>query len=116
MSNHLQGQAFNIWVLLIQGDEPRTVQAAGILLKQGICKLTMLGDSKKIKELAEEFHVDLSLATLIDPSKSENLEKYAQLLYESRKHKVHMISLYSTCTTLHNIFCMTIRWDDMRLT
>jgi phosphotransacetylase len=77
--------------LFIQGDEPRTVQAAGILLKQGVCKLTMLGDLKKIKDLAAEFHVDLSLAKLIDPSKSENLEKYAQLLHESRKQKVQIL-------------------------
>lgn len=74
-------------IVLPEGDEPRTVQAAGILLSQGVCRLTMLGDLKKIEELAKEFQVDLSLARLINPAQSENLTKYSQVLYEARKHK-----------------------------
>lgn len=74
-------------IVLPEGDEPRTVQAAGILLKHGVCNLTMLGDGKKIEELAKEFQVDLSRARLITPSQSGNLAKYAEMLYEARKHK-----------------------------
>ncbi|KAI5062678.1 hypothetical protein GOP47_0023217 [Adiantum capillus-veneris] len=74
-------------IVLPEGDEPRTVQAAGILLRHGVCKLTMLGERKKIEELAKEYKVDLSRARLVEPSQSENLLKYSQYLYEARKHK-----------------------------
>lgn len=40
-----------------------------------------------MEDLAKEFQVDLSHAQLIVPSQSELLEKYAQNLYEARKHK-----------------------------
>lgn len=74
-------------IVLPEGDEPRTVQAAGILLRHGVCKLTMLGEVKKIKELATELQVDLSRAQLVEPSQSDHLSEYASYLYEARKHK-----------------------------
>ncbi|KAH7424118.1 hypothetical protein KP509_12G090800 [Ceratopteris richardii] len=74
-------------IVLPEGDEPRTVRAASILLRNGVCKLTMLGDVKKIEDLARELQVDLAGAQLVDPSDSEYLSKYSKYLYEARKHK-----------------------------
>lgn len=54
----------------------------------------MLGDLKKIEDLSKEFQVDLSHAQLVDPSQSDNLTKYSEILYEARKHKVQICFSY----------------------
>ena len=39
-------------IVLPEGDEPRTVQAAVKITEQGLAKLTLLGNPEKIKEVA----------------------------------------------------------------
>ena len=39
-------------IVLPEGDEPRTVKAASIIVEQGLAKLTLLGNPEKIKEVA----------------------------------------------------------------
>ncbi len=70
-------------IVLPEGAEERTVKAAAILLKEGICDLILLGDEEKIRAWGE----DLSGATIIDPKKSDKLQDYADTLYELRKAK-----------------------------
>ena len=36
-------------IVLPEGDEPRTVKAAFIIVEQGLAKLTLLGNPEKIK-------------------------------------------------------------------
>lgn len=67
-------------IVLPEGAEERTVKAAAILLKEGICDLILLGDEEKIRAWGE----DLSGATIIDPKKSDKLQEYADTLYELR--------------------------------
>ncbi len=70
-------------IVLPEGAEERTVKAAAILLKEGICDVILLGDEEKIKAYGE----DLTGATIIDPKKAANLQEYADTLYELRKAK-----------------------------
>ncbi|MDR2514568.1 MAG: phosphate acetyltransferase [Christensenellaceae bacterium] len=70
-------------IVLPEGSEPRTLQAAEILLKEGICELILLGDEEAIKGSGAK----LDGATIIDPRTSGKLEEYAQELYELRKSK-----------------------------
>ena len=39
-------------IVLAEGTEPRTVEAAGLIVKEGIAKVTLLGDEAEIKKVA----------------------------------------------------------------
>ncbi len=66
-------------IVLPEGEEPRNIAAAAEIAKQGIAKITMLGDPEKSCK-AEG-------VTVIDPKTSNKAEAYAQTLYELRKEK-----------------------------
>lgn len=72
-------------VLLPEGEEPRTVEAASIIAKQKIADVVLLGDEEKIKKVAG--NLDLTGVTIINPEKSDKLQEYANQFYEMRKSK-----------------------------
>ena len=74
-------------VVLPEGDEPRTVQAAAIVKKEGLAEPVLLGKPSAIHEKAAELQADLTGIRIVDPSESEDRERYAALLYELRKAK-----------------------------
>jgi len=74
-------------IVLPEGSDPRVVEAAGAILKEGIANLVILGNEEEIKKVAAEKGADISGATLIDPMTSEKTAKYAEALYEARKKK-----------------------------
>lgn len=75
------------YILLPEGTEERTVQAAEIITKQGIAKVALLGNESEIKDVAAKFNVDLSDVDIIDPAKSADFEGYVEKFYEMRKAK-----------------------------
>lgn len=77
----------------LQGEEPRTIQAVGTVMRRGLCNLILLGNKEKIETLAKQFRVDISQAQIIDPRNSPDIEKYAKGFYEARKHKVSCFGL-----------------------
>ena len=68
-----------------EGEEIRTIKAAQIVLKKGYANIILLGDEAKIKELAKDS--DISDAVIIDPKSADNLNDYADKLYQLRKAK-----------------------------
>jgi len=83
-------------ILLPEGDEPRTVQAASLIAKQGIADVVLLGSEEKIRKVAGE--TDLAGARIIDPEKSEHLQEFANQFYEMRKDKgVTQEAALATC-------------------
>ena len=74
-------------IVLPEGDEPRTVQAAGILKKEGLAEPILLGNPSDIMKTAQETKTDLSGIAIIDPKTSERAGEYAAALYEMRKAK-----------------------------
>ena len=75
-------------LVLAEGTEPRTVQAAKIIIDKQIAKeVSLIGKIDEIKAVAAENNVDLTGVTLIDPATSEMLGGYAKEYYELRKHK-----------------------------
>ena len=63
-------------IVLPEGEDERVLRAAEILLRRGVCDLTILGAGE---------HVDG--AELIDPLSSPLLDEFASVYYELRKHK-----------------------------
>lgn len=74
-------------IVLPEGDDDRILIAAGHLLAQDICDLTILGDVEYVKSQARTLGVDVSAARLLDPSTSELREEFAADFAELRKKK-----------------------------
>lgn len=72
-------------IVLAEGEEIRTVQAADKILKEGIADIVLLGNEEKIYELAKG--LDISKATIINPVKADRLNTYAEQFYQMRKSK-----------------------------
>lgn len=65
-------------VVLPEGDDPRTLQAARSVVEQGIARVTVLGDPAAI---------DVEGAQVVDPRTSPDRDRYADLLTELRAKK-----------------------------
>ena len=74
-------------IVLPEGDEPRTVQAAAKVMKEGIAKPVLLGDSDVICSVAENTGSDISGIEIFQPSLSAKKREYANALYELRRTK-----------------------------
>lgn len=72
-------------IVLAEGSEPRTLKATEKVLKEGIADIVLLGQEDEILNMAQG--LDISGAEIIDPAKSELLEKYIAEYYELRKNK-----------------------------
>ena len=74
-------------IVLPEGAEPRTVQASAKILKEGVARVTLLGNPDEVRKVAAETGTDLTGVAIIDPATSEKSAAYAELLYELRKAK-----------------------------
>ena len=74
-------------IVLPEGDEVRTVEAASILKRDGMAEPILLGDPTVIRETSDRIGVNIGGICIEDPAKSEKSAEYAKLLYELRKAK-----------------------------
>lgn len=74
-------------IVLPETTDKRTLIAAANILAEGIADIIMVGNEEKIMDGAGWLEVDLARAKIIDPQKTEKLEEYVQLFYETRKSK-----------------------------
>lgn len=75
-------------IVLPEGDEPRTLEAANIILRDKVAKLILIGDPTTIHNMAKEKgYSHIAEAEILDPKNDPRMEEYAQLLYELRKKK-----------------------------
>ena len=74
-------------IVLPESEDDRILRATEIILRQGIASITLLGDEATIKQRSLQLGLDISQAKIIDPSKSEKLQEYSKIFYESRKQK-----------------------------
>lgn len=95
-------------VVLAEGEEIRTVQAADAILKEGFANIILLGNKAKIEELA--VGLDISGAKIIDPADSELTADFAEKLYELRKAK-GMTEEKAAETILNTLYfgCMLVK-------
>ncbi|MBR2798136.1 MAG: phosphate acetyltransferase [Clostridia bacterium] len=74
-------------IVLPEGDEPRTVQAAAMIRKEGLAKPILLGDPDRIQAVAAETNTDLAGIEIVNPANSAKFDAYADALYALRKAK-----------------------------
>ena len=58
-------------IVLPEGTEPRTVQASAKILKEGVARVTLLGNPDEVRKVAAETGTDLTGVAIIDPATSE---------------------------------------------
>lgn len=74
-------------IVLPEPDDLRVLQAAATVLEMGTANLVLLGEEADIKAAADKEGLDISAAQIVSPKDPERIDRYAQILYEARKHK-----------------------------
>lgn len=74
-------------IILPEGDDPKVLGAAKIIIEEDTANLILLGDKAGIISALEEMEVDSSEISIINPMVSDRIEIYASELYNLRKHK-----------------------------
>lgn len=74
-------------VVLPEGTEERVLRAADVLLRRGVCDLTLLGPVEQIRKKAADLGVDLVDSQLIDPATSQLRDRFAAEYAQLRAHK-----------------------------
>jgi phosphate acetyltransferase len=74
-------------VVLPEGTEERVLHAAEVLLRRGVCDLTLLGPVDQIRKKAADLGIDLGDSQLIDPATAELRDGFAERYAALRAHK-----------------------------
>lgn len=74
-------------IVLPEGEDGRVVVAAAQAVKEGIARITLLGNEADIK--AKNPDIDLSGVNVVDPVTSEKTSVYAEMLYKAREGKIN---------------------------
>jgi len=74
-------------IILPEGDDVRTLQAAEICSRERIAKITVIGSDEKVRELASQSGVNLNGVEILDHRKSADFGKIATLYYDLRRAK-----------------------------
>ncbi|MDK2777938.1 MAG: phosphate acetyltransferase [Pseudomonadota bacterium] len=73
-------------IVLPEGDEPRTIQAAAICQQRGIADCVLLGEPQRIQQIADAAEITLPPGLqIIDPASVR--EQYADSMVALRRHK-----------------------------
>ena len=79
-------RAANKRIVLPEGTEPRTIQAAVICQQKGIARCVLLAKPDEVKDVADKLNIDLPLdLEILDPDVLH--QKYVEPMVKLRKHK-----------------------------
>lgn len=75
-------------IVLPEGAEDRTIQAADVLIEEDIADIILLGAPERIREQAARYGLkNIKHATVIDPYHIPDEEKYVEMMVGLRSHK-----------------------------
>ena len=74
-------------LVLPEGRDDRTLQAARLLTDQGLCRLTVLGDPEDMARRAQAMGFSLDGMELLEPATSPLRNEFAGIFFERRKAK-----------------------------
>lgn len=74
-------------IVLPEGEDSRVVIAASQAVKEGIARITLLGNPEEIK--AKNPDTDLSGVNVVDPATFEKTPAYAEILFKAREGKIN---------------------------
>ena len=101
-------------IVLAEGDEPRTVQAAAKIVREGLAKITLVGKEEAIRKVAAETGTDLSGVAIVDPAEYPKTDEYAQKLFELRQKKGMTIEQATELVHNNTLYfaTMMLKMDD----
>ena len=82
-----RAKALNKHIVFPEGNDPRVVEAAARIHKEGIAKSTILGSADEVLSIAKERGISLGDVQIVDPNCSPFADEYTELLYELRREK-----------------------------
>jgi len=74
-------------IVLPEGEEKRTLKAAAILKKDGLCAPVLLGNPEKARQAAAAAGADIAGLEIVEPAKDAKFAEYCAQYFELRKHK-----------------------------
>ncbi len=75
-------------IVLPEGAEDRTIQAADFLIGEGIADIILLGAEERVKAQAARYGLEnIRRATIVDPYRIPGEKKYVELMVRLRGHK-----------------------------
>ena len=74
-------------IILPEGEDIRTLQAAEVCSRDGIARITVVGSDEKIRSLASESGVSLNGVDILDHRKHKDFARFATLYHELRRSK-----------------------------
>lgn len=74
-------------IVLPEGNDPRTVVAAGICATNRLARITLLGDEATIRQTAQQERVDLGGVEVIDHRQAPDFDKMVTIFHEQRRAK-----------------------------
>ena len=74
-------------IILPETEDERVLRAAEKVLAEGIAKVALVGNEKKIKEDAEKLGVSLEGAIIYDPENCATIDEMAEILRQKREKK-----------------------------
>ncbi|MEV0389250.1 phosphate acetyltransferase [Nonomuraea sp. NPDC050643] len=80
-------------IVLPEGEEPRILRAADVLLRRGVAELTLLGDEGRIRVQAAQLGLDLAEARVLSPFDPDLRERFAREYAEVRAHRGMTVEL-----------------------
>jgi malate dehydrogenase (oxaloacetate-decarboxylating)(NADP+) len=99
-------------IVFSEGEEPKILRAAAILVQEGIARPVLLGREEMVRARMEELRVSGPLE-VVDPERSAAAEAYAQELYRLRHRKGVTLREARALIRQPNYFgAMMVRWGD----
>ena len=74
-------------IVFPEGEEPKIIRAASILVDDGIAHPILLGNQATIERIAAEQRISLEGVTIDDPALSERRDGYAHYMWQLRQRK-----------------------------
>jgi phosphate acetyltransferase len=74
-------------IVLPEGEDARTVQAAEMCVRDRIARITLVGDEEKIREAARAVGANLNGAEILDHRRANDFARIARLYHELRRAK-----------------------------
>ena len=100
-------------ILLPESEDERILRAAEIVLRRGICKVTILGKPDEVAQRASALGLDLHTAKIVDPETFPDKERFAQKFYELRKHKGVILPMAREYMSRVNYFATMMLYEGL---
>lgn len=74
-------------IILPEGEDPRTIEAAAVASRDGIARITLIGNEEAIRSTASEIGANLNGVSLIDHKTAGDRGRMAELYHQMRRAK-----------------------------